>query len=44
MAVPQVAGLRDVAAVVITSRVMQDGLQHVAMPTDVLYVGDVVLG
>ena len=42
-ALPEVPGLRDVAMGVIVSRVMHDGSQHVAMPTDVFHVGDVVL-
>jgi putative transport protein len=43
VALPEVPGLRDVAIGVIVSRMMHDGSQHVAMPTDVLHVGDVVL-
>jgi putative transport protein len=43
VALPQVPGLRDVAMGVIVSRMMHDGTQHVAMPTDVLHLGDVVL-
>ena len=40
---PDVPGLRDVSAGVIVSRVMHRGLQHVAVPSDVFHVGDVVL-
>ena len=36
-------GLDDVAAGIIVSRVMHDGAQHVALPSDVFHVGDVVL-
>src|ERR1700722_8567041 len=43
VALPQVPGLRDVAMGVVVSRVMHDGSQHVAMPSDVFHVGDVVL-
>jgi putative transport protein len=43
VALPQVPGLRDVAMGVVVSRVLHDGSQHVAMPTDVFHVGDVVL-
>ncbi len=43
VALPEVPGLRDVAMGVIVSRVMHDGSQHVAMPTDVFHIGDVVL-
>ena len=43
VALPAVPGLRDVAMGVIVSRMMHDGSQHVAMPDDVLHVGDVVL-
>jgi len=40
---PQVPGLRDVALGVVVSRVMHDGSQHVALPTDVFHLGDVLL-
>jgi putative transport protein len=40
---PQVPGLRDVSMGVIVSRLMHDGSQHVAIPSDVFHVGDVVL-
>ncbi len=40
---PQMPSLHAAAHGVIVSRLMQDGSQHVAMPTDVLHVGDVVL-
>jgi putative transport protein len=43
VALPQVPGLRDVAMGVVVSRVLHDGSQHVAMPSDVFHVGDVVL-
>jgi putative transport protein len=43
VALPEVPGLRDVSMGVIVSRVMHDGSQHVAVPTDVFHVGDVVL-
>jgi putative transport protein len=43
VALPQIPGLRDVAMGVIVSRMMHDGSQHVAMPSDVFHVGDVVL-
>jgi putative transport protein len=43
LALPLVPGLRDVAMDVIVSRVMHDGSQHVALPSDVFHVGDKVL-
>ncbi|MEA2738050.1 MAG: putative transport protein [Acetobacteraceae bacterium] len=43
VALPQVPGLRDVAMGVIVSRVMHDGSQHVAVPSDVFHIGDVLL-
>lgn len=43
VALPEIPGLRDVSMGVIVSRMMHDGSQHVAMPTDVFHVGDVVL-
>jgi putative transport protein len=43
VALPLIPGLRDVAMDVIVSRVMHDGSQHVALPSDVFHVGDMVL-
>ena len=43
MALPRVPGLGHVAMGIIVSRLTHDGVQHVALPTDVLHVGDVLL-
>jgi putative transport protein len=43
MALPLVPGLGHVAMGIIVSRLTHDGVQHVALPTDILHVGDVLL-
>ena len=40
---PQVTGLRDVAMDVVVGWLVHDGAQHVALPSDVVHVGDTLL-